>query len=765
MKKIIFVVFVLLLSYFNVAAQNITGRIVDTRNSPIEFATIVLQTKDSLFINTIYSDSLGYFSFNEDLKDFRLLAQHLMYNTFICEFSSSDVGKIQLNEKENLLSEIVINGERPVVKVINGKMTYDMPQLLKNKMAGNAYEAILELPGVSEQSDVIKLAGSNGVAIIINGKPSTMTGDQLTTLLKNMPKERIQSAEVMYSAPPQYHVHGAAINLVLSNNLSETPQLQGQVNTEYSQYHYADYKGGITLMYSTPKTSTDFMYQFGYLNHRSGLDLDSHHTINNILYNIEQSNRGYNKSQGHNIRLGNDLYLGEGNKLSLVYTGQIKAGGRIVETSKGSFSNSQNKKTMDSPVQMHNISLSYSSNFGLNTGVDYTFYKNHSTQNYNEFQTGREDAFIAQSKQNINKLSLYADQSHSLGQDWTLDYGTKFSYASDKSSQIYSSLKDKDLSTSNTDSNLDEYTYELYAGFSKEFSDKLSLKSHLTGEYYKHKGKDYWSAYPELELTYTIDPGNIIQYSISSDKDYPNYWEMVNSISHLSGYTEIHGNPDLKPYRSYETQLSYILKSKYIFTLYGSLQDDYFAQLPYQSSERLAIIYKTTNFDYSRQVGINTVIPFRISSILDSRLNLTGFYEKVKSNNFHDLSFSNDIVSFSATLNNTFNISSKPNIKAELSGAYMPKYIQGPATLSKMYKIDTGVKWTSNNNKAEVRFKVNDILNSWNPKNVKTQFDNQNLNMQMKSDNRYVSLSLTYKFGGFKENKRKEVDTSRFGTK
>jgi hypothetical protein len=48
---------------------------------------------------------------------------------------------------------------------------------------------------------------------------------------------------------------------------------------------------------------------------------------------------------------------------------------------------------------------------------------------------------------------------------------------------------------------------------------------------------------------------------------------------------------------------------------------------------------------------------------------------------------------------------------------------------------------------------------------VKTQFDDQNLNMYMKSDNRYVSLSFTYKFGGFKEKKRKEVDTSRFGAK
>ena len=31
------------------------------------------------------------------------------------------------------------------------------------------------------------------------------------------------------------------------------------------------------------------------------------------------------------------------------------------------------------------------------------------------------------------------------------------------------------------------------------------------------------------------------------------------------------------------------------------------------------------------------------------------------------------------------------------------------------------------------------------------------------ADNRYVSLSFTYKFGGFKPKEHKEVDTSRFG--
>lgn len=764
MKKITLSLLCVLIAVF-AQAQTISGRLLDGEHKPVEYAAVLLQTTDSVYVDVAYSDTLGYFGFETSMDNYRLYVQHLMYTPFSKEFSTPDCGELVLESKDFGLDEVVIKGERPLVKVVDGRMTYDMPQLLHNKMASNAYDAILELPGVYEQNDAINLAGSNGVNIIINGKPTTMTADQLIVLLKSMPKERIQSAEVMYTAPPQFHIRGAAINLVLTNGLSEDPQLKGQVNGTYDQYHYANYQGGLTLMYSTPKSSTDFMYQFSYNKNRSGLDLNSHHLLNGTVYDIEQHNRGYGLYPLHNIRLGHDYHFNEDNKLSITYTSQIRAWSRAKETSNGTFSDSENRKEADSPVQMHNLALDYTSGFGLTAGMDYTFYKSHTTQYYNEMITGKENTFNAKSRQNIHRFSVYADQSHDLGKNWILDYGTRFSFASDKSSQEYFSAANIDLSGSNTSSDANEYTYELYAGFSKQFTEKLSLKAYLTGEYYKYKSADYWSAFPEMELTYVINPSHILQYAVASDKSYPNYWEMINTISYINGYAELHGNPDLRPSRSYDMQLSYILKSKYIFTLYGSYQDDYFVQLPYQSPEHLTLIYKTTNFDYKSKIGLNAVIPFSIGSIVNSRLTLNGFYDKVKSSNFHDISFVNDNFSYIAMLHNTFNISDKPNIKAELSGVYTPKNIQGPSTLSEMYRVDAGVKWVSENNKAEIRLKVNDAFNTWSPKEWKMNVANQNLNQHVIPDSRSVSLSFTYKFGGYKENSHKEVDTSRFGSK
>lgn len=747
----------------NVYAQKITGVITDRDNNPIEFATIVLQTTDSVFLNSAYTDSVGRFSIKTDTLPVIITIQHLMYETYQKKCNTKAIGSIQMNEKSQMLSEVSIIGEYPLVRVIDGKMTYNMSQLLTDKMATSIYDAILKLPGIHIQKGTFQLIGANNVTILINGKKTNMDENQLNNLLKNMPKERIREAEVMYSAPPQYHVRGAVINLVLDNAIYDTQQLQGQINTLYNQGYYKNFQGGVTILYNTPKTLTDFLYSFGYNQVRTGQEIISQHIFNDQVSDINQSDRGYSVKPIHTIRLGNDWLINDKDKITLAYTAEIQPWMRSFNSSNGTYSDSENKKNTDKPVQMHNIALNYTSGFGFSTGIDFTSYKNHTTQHYRERMEGKEDFFDARSKQDIRRLSFYADQSHSLGKGWTLNYGTKFSFASDKSSQIYHSSVSHNWSDYDSDSQLNEYTYDLYAGFSKRFANNLSLNASLTGEYYKHKKIDYRSLFPMMEITYTANPVSVFQLSVSSDKVYPSYWEMQNTTSYLNGYTEIQGNTDLRPAKNYSFQLNYIWKSKYIFTLFANYTDDFFCQIPYQSSDRLMLIYKTLNFNYSAKLGFNMMIPFRISRIFESRFILNGYYDKMKSDHYYDLSFTKNNLAIYTNLDNTFTISSKPNIKAELSGSYISRNIQGPMTINAMYRIDTGIKWIFNRNKAELSLKVNDIFNSWAPKELNLQYQTQNLRMKEVVDSRRISLSFTYRFGDFKPKAHKEVDQSRFG--
>jgi len=762
-RVIIYLIFAIFSCFITAKAHIINGKVKDRSNKPVEYATVILQTSDSLYINSTYTDSTGFFALPVDTSVYRLLVQHLMYETYEKSYSNEYDITIELTEKENALEEVVVKGERPIVRLVDGRITYDMPLLLSGTAVSNAYEAMLRLPGIREQNGSLVLAGASSVTVIINGKVTSMPHENLMEALKMYPAEMIQSAEIMYSTPPQYHIRGAAINLVLkSDNAGNT--LQGQLNTAYTQKHYANYTSGISLLIPVHKLTADVNYAFNQRHAKSEVDLFSNHFYNGTTNFIEQFNRGNRKSDTHHIRLGMDYKLTESDRLNLVYTSQITNKVDNNESSNGTFSLSDNHKENKSPIQLHNILMDYSFGFGLKAGVEYTSYNTHTDQYFSEKMIGKENEFTADAKQEINRYRFFSDQSHSLPSEWTLNYGAQYMYASDKSSQIYyRSSTSNDMSGLNMNNQLTEHTANVYFGFEKNVGSMLSVSASVTGEYYRLVNFKDWTVFPTVEMTYFVSPSQIMQLSFSSDKVYPAYWEIHGAVSYLNSYAQIHGNPSLKPYKNYSAQLSYIKNSKYVLTVYYSYLDNFFNQLPYQSQNQLSLIYKTINFDYNQTAGLNLIVPFKIGKLLNSRVTLNGFYDKVKSSHFHDISFIKDNFVFYARLDNTIDISSKPNVKMEINGAYISKNIQGPAELTPLWNFDAGLKWTFFHDMAELRLKGTDLFNSWVPDMI-MKYGVLDLKMYMKPDSRAIMLSFVFKFRNY-DKSQKDIDISRFGTK
>ena len=138
------------------------------------------------------------------------------------------------------------------------------------------------------------------------------------------------------------------------------------------------------------------------------------------------------------------------------------------------------------------------------------------------------------------------------------------------------------------------------------------------------------------------------------------------------------GNPALKPYRSYQGQLLYILKQKYTFMVFAQYEPDYFAQLPYQSSTELKNVFRYENMDYNLVAGVGAVIPFRIGEFMNSQFTAQGIRMQQKLDHFNDISFDNSKYLGQLFLNNTFTLSkSRPNLKLDLNGYYITGAVQG----------------------------------------------------------------------------------------
>lgn len=760
MKKYFLVSILLLLGTMlgTATAQTITGKVTDPSHQPIDGATVVLQTLDSVFVEATITNTDGTFLLNHQPTRYRLLFQHLLYETLKKEGSGRDAGTFVLQPKDYALQEVVVKGERPLVTVEGSRLSYDMPQLISQRLVTNAYEALKQLPGVIEQNDVLTLAGAGGVSLLLNGRPSSMTYEQLITLLKGMPASRVEKAEVMYSAPPQYHVRGAAINLVLKGYKPGEGGLQGEIRGEYKQQKEAGGNGGVTLAYTSPKVDLDFMYNLQSSYTRGYIDFLAHHTVKGQMYDVNQVTEHTGRSLAHTLRAGGTYKFDADNSLELSYTTQFSPNSQHHSHSSGSISESFN----DSPThhQMHNAALNYTSGFGFRAGADYTNFTSTDTQNF--FDRSPEEVetrFVSRSDQHIDRWKIYADQSHSLPHDWTLNYGTSFSYVYNRNIQDYDL---PEMQGQNLYNRIREYTYNVYAGFDKPFNSQWTLSASATLEYYQMQNYRKWAVYPTLQLNYMPSASHIFQLSFSSDKTYPDYWTLSGATSYLNGYNESVGNPFLRPYTEYDADLTYILKSKYIFQVSYSYTPDYFMQTVYLDSDRLKAIYNWQNWDYSQELAFTAILPFKVGNWWDSRLTLQASLKHDKASTYYDAPFNQQQWVGVGHWTHTFQLCRQPNLKMEVTAFGQTKSIQGSYYIQPVAFVDAALRYTFAKDRAMLQLKGSDIFNTMNPK-TRVRNGAQYLDMNTKSYLQSITLSFSYRFGGYKKKEVKKVDTSRFG--
>ena len=756
MKKIIiFILFLFVVPSLS-HAQTITGKIIDNERQPIEGATVVMQTLDSIFIDATISDTNGIFVLSGQPNEYLLIVQHILFQTQYITDSKKNVGIIRLVPQDYALNEIAVKAERPYVKAENGRLTYNLSLLPGNKTTNNAYEAIIKLPGVRQNQGTLTLAGTEKLAIILNGKPTTMDAGQMENLLRNTPTDRVEKVEVMYSAPPEYHVKGAVINIILKR--PDDHAFQGEINADYKNQYFNSGGMNSNFHHSTSKTSLDVIYSANNIHNMEYMNLYSRHSLAEQAYLIEQNEQLRSKYWKHSLQTSFAYRFSDKSHLSISYTGDYIPNQHNNSQTIGNFQTGNVDKYVDS--YMHNVTLQYQSDFGLNVGGDYTYYRSDNNQYFHTFfQSDEQSSFDMVSGQKINRYSIYADQKHQLAKDWNVGYGVSFRLAKDYDYQIYNQVTGN-LTTQDIQSNLTEQTTNFYLSIGRNTQTRASFSLSATGEYYTIGNYHKWAIYPQGSFTYSLNSKHTFLLSLSTDKIYPSYWAMQSSVNHLNGYTELHGTSGLKPMTTYSLNGNYVLRQKYIFGLFFLHSTDYFAQTAYQSTERLVLIYKYANWNYMQLLGANIILPFKVGNWLDSRLTLTGMQMRQRCDNFFNLPFNRKQWTFNAMLDNTFKI--KQNLFFELMGTVQTPAIQGTFDIETSYNCTAGIKWNMAKDKISLSVRCNDIFNTGNP-NLKVRFKGQYLDMDNTHYSRALSIHLTYRFGGYKKKEIKGVDTSRFG--
>lgn len=214
---------------------NITGTVYDQETGhPLEYATLVLQNVNRPDrITGGMTDVNGKFEVQTFPGQYNVRVEYLGYKTYELASqtfrSATDLGRIGLSVDAEQLDAVEVVGERTTVELRLDKKVYNVGSDLTVR-GGSVTDVLDNVPSVTvDVEGNISLRGNESVRILINGKPSALSGLNPESL-QQLPAEAIEKVEVITNPSARYDAEGTAgiLNIVLKQ--SKTAGINGSLN-------------------------------------------------------------------------------------------------------------------------------------------------------------------------------------------------------------------------------------------------------------------------------------------------------------------------------------------------------------------------------------------------------------------------------------------------------------------------------------------------------------------------------------------------------
>ncbi|MEO7043754.1 MAG: TonB-dependent receptor, partial [Ferruginibacter sp.] len=294
-------------------AQKISGTVKEDNGKLSNGATIsLLKASDSVAVKYAATKEDGHYQFEGINQGTYILK--ISHVGFLPKFGAAFtlgttdvvVPEITLKKISAELAAVTVTAQKPMVEMKADKMIVNVEGTI-NAVGNDGLELLRKSPGVMvDKDDNISLAGKNGVQVYIDGKPSPLTGTDLSNYLKTMQSSQIESIEIITNPSAKYEAAGNAgiINIRLKKN--KTFGTNGSINAGYNIGTYGKYNGGFSLNNRNARTNI-----FGNYNYSQSLNTSS---FNSVRYQgdtlFSQTNEIRSKNTGsHNFKTGVDYFI------------------------------------------------------------------------------------------------------------------------------------------------------------------------------------------------------------------------------------------------------------------------------------------------------------------------------------------------------------------------------------------------------------------------------------------------------------------------
>ena len=765
----------------------VSGSAVDTKNVPVESATIsLIKSKDSSISKIAVSDKTGKFTFTGiPLGSYFTTISAVSFTktnspVFVISENNTAVilGALILQELPKYLSTVVVTSKKPLIEQKIDRMVVNVDASVTN-VGSTALEVLEKSPGVTVDKDGnISLKGKSSVMVMIDGKPSYLNGSELANLLGNMNSNQLSQIEIMTNPSAKYDAAGNAGVINIKTKKSITQGFNGSVTLNYGQGVYAKTNNSIMLNYRTSKINTFLNY--GYSLNKGFMDFDIQRnffgTTGIKISELEQQSNRINQSQNNNLKLGLDYFINKQTTLGIVTSGFLapqKQDGFTTSYLKDGNENinaiEKTIRTVENTWKNGAININFHSSFDsskkdITANFDYLHYDFSGNQNitgltYNPNQILQASNYL----KNLLPLTIdiYSgrlDYAQPLNNGVKLETGIKSSLVKTNNISTFFILSNNNWLTDSVFSNAFNYSENInaaYLNLNKKFGKWMvqagvrlentnykGLQSSLSQKSDSSFSRNYTSLFPTAFISYEMNGNNQFALSIGRRIDRPAYQELNPFIGFVDKYTYSTGNPFLQPQFSTNIELSHSYKNLLTTTInYSVVHDMINETLIHKDS---VIIRSVGNIGTRYNYGITESATIPVSKWYSATL-FANLYQNKYIGAINGYPFNAKQLTLSLNINNQFSFSN--GWSAELSGNYTSRNRdEGQAIILPAGQVSAGIAKQLLNNKASIKFNVRDIFYTQNPKEIQNFQDVQST-LKISRDTRVFNIAFVYRFG------------------
>jgi iron complex outermembrane receptor protein len=804
-RKFLWLLAVVLISVFTSissiaqTAGSVRGKLIDTKKQAVAYATLTLLRADSSVGGGDLSKDDGTFNITPVTPgNYSLRIEAMGYSTKWVRVSTTptspdaNLGTLKVEQTATNLNAVEITGEKAAMEMKIDKKVFNVERNTTT-VGGSAADVLQNVPAVSVDGDGnVSLRGKSGVTVLIDGKPATLLGPDLTQTLASMPAASISNIEVITNPSAKYDAQGSSgiINIITKkdNKLGMNGSVTAGAGTRDK------YNGSLNFNVRKGKWSTFLNSSFR-----------SNRTFNNIT--TERIDSGLNGNSAFTYEHAPRFHSGFFNTIgatydldknnSLTFTGNVnKMGFGYTDASEFNVINGREKNIRDTLMHQDKYTDFAVTPFSVSGSLDYK----HKFKKKDEELSidATYSIFNAERKQNIrtvtdtmpsalnpvfqsapghggnNSLNVWADYTNPLTANGKLGIGFKsqlysFTSASDNPTIKYGN------SAAVTDVQLVQtydYTQQIHAGYVNwsDMKGKLSYQVGLRVEDAIYNGtgnvptpatfhNSFFNFFPSAFVAYQLPNQQSVYINYSRRVNRPNFFQMMPFKDFSNPGVITMGNPNIEPEFIHNIELSYnksdnkgnnIIVSGYFARTDNLIERvtrpiDSAVAAPLGLNDYIGMLLSTpVNVATGTTFGLEGTARLQLMPMWDATISGNLFQNMLDAGNASPYLSNNSGIGYFAKANT--NVKLSKTLSIQLNGNYESPKVIAQGSVKESYWMDVAVKKNLWKNKATLTVNCSDVFKTRRFITINETVAYEQVINRVK-ETRIGNISFTYRFG------------------